>query len=113
MEKTEGSDEIVEVKAESHCAPIAKWRGTLEMGYASAHNWSIRLYDTYVSVTVPQISFTGRTKTDEVRYQIVYETRRYYGPLHRALMDLYLSDDGTEDLDAEAINLFSQHYRTE
>ncbi len=113
MEKSEGFDDIVEVKAESHCEPIAKWSGTIEIGYSSVYDWRIRLHDTYVSVTMPKVAFLGRTRGEGVIAQIVYETHRYYGPLHRALMDLHMSNDGTESLDEEAINLFSQHYRTE
>lgn len=113
MEKSEGFDEIVEVKAESRCAPIAMWLGTLEIGYSTVYDWSIRLHDTYVSVTMPTVSFLGRTRGEGVRAHIVYETHRYYGPLHRALMDLHLSNDDTDSVDGEAINLFSQHYRTE
>lgn len=113
MEKSEGFEEIVEVKPESRRVPIATWLGTIEIGYSDVYDWSIRLHDKYVSVTMPTVSFLGRTRGEGVRAQIVYETHRYYGPLHRALMDLHLSNDGAESTDREAINLFSQHYRTE
>lgn len=90
--------------------PIATWSGTIELEYSTSSEWEVRLHDEFVAAVFPDVSAIRRTRHTPPRVGIVTSTRRYYGLLHRSLLDLVSARPPSAD---EVLDLLCQYHGSE
>ena len=90
--------------------PITVWSGSIEVEYSTDVKWEVRLHEEYVVVVFPDVSAFRRTRHMSPRVSIVTSTRRYYGLLHRSLIDLLAARPPSLE---EVLDLVCQYHGSE